>query len=307
MAVNQATVQLEYRRTSPAVRPRHIATKLEFDTSLRQRGRQSHSVNRTDSKMASNKPNTNGLVDDPFKHVDPDIDSMENDARWTVVDQYALKHLHTTDNPWHKAIEHAAQNSAAKGLPDIAASALQGKYLAVQCRIARARNVLEVGSLGAYSTIWMASASPEIRITTLEIDEGRAAIARENIAFAGLNDRIKIVVGAALDVLPQLEKDVQQGKREKFDFTFIDADKANAPGYFDWAVKLSVPHACIIVDNMVRKGLLAAGPSVASDANLLGIKKTLEAVGKDDRVEATLVQTVSEKNYDGFLVAVKKE
>ena len=256
--------------------------------------------------MTSTKDGPNGCSDNIFKDVDPDIDNQESDPRWTAVDHHALKHLHNASNPYYNAIEHAAANSSAKGLPDIAASPLQGKFLAVQCHLLHSRNILEVGSLGAYSTIWMASANPDTKIVTLEISEERAAVARENIRFAKLTDRIEIVVGAALDVLPQLGTDIEQGKRQPFDFTFIDANKSDAPGYFDWAVKLSVPRACIMVDNMVRKGLLAAGNLVERDANLLGIQKTLEAVGKDGRVDATLLQTVSEKNYDGFLLAVKK-
>lgn len=242
----------------------------------------------------------------PYWGLDPDIDAHESDPRWTAVDQYSHSTLYSTSHPYHAGLEHAIQNSTEKGLPDIAVSSSQGQYLAVQCQLIAAKHILEVGSLGAYSTIWMASANPGSKLVTIEIDEGRAAVARENIEFAGLSDRVELIVGAALDVLPRLAEEIAQGTRKKFDFSFIDADKANALPYFDWAVKMSKPRACIYLDNMVRRGLLASEELAKVDGNARGIRRALEGIGSDDRVQAALLQTVSEKNYDGFLLAVVK-
>lgn len=251
-------------------------------------------------------PDTNGASKKLYWGVDPDLDVAETDPRWTAVDEYSFAHLYPSSKPYHAALEHALQNSLDKNLPDIAVSPSQGRFLAVQCQCLGARTILEVGSLAAYSTIWVASASADIQIVSIEIDESRAAVARENIEFAGLSDRVELIVGAALDVLPRLMAEIEQGKRKRFDFSFIDADKANALPYFDWAVKMSVPRACIYVDNMVRKGLLANEELAKDDRNAAGIRRALEGIGKDERVEAALLQTVSDKNYDGFIMAIVK-
>ena len=152
----------------------------------------------------------------------------------------------------------------------------------------------------------MASAAPDIKVVSLEIDPAIAEIARENIRFAGMEGRIEVTVGAALDVLPTLAKDVEEGKREKFDFSFIDADKENAIDYFNWAVKMTRAKGVVYVDNMVRKGLLADVQLAKTDPNVRGIRTAVEGVGKDERVDACILQTVGEKNYDGFLMAVVK-
>jgi predicted O-methyltransferase YrrM len=244
--------------------------------------------------------------DEPHWGVDPNAYVTENNPRWTAVDQYSLPHLHNSSNPHHAAIEHALQTSLDQGLEDISVAPSQGKFLAVQCQLVGAKRILEIGTLGAYSTIWMGSSSPDVQIVSIEIDERTAAIARENIKFAGMEDRIEVVVGSALEVLPRIAKDVEEGKMDRFDFSFIDADKAEALDYFEWAVKLSNKKACIYLDNMVRKGLLADEELAQTDRNVKGIRRAVEGIGKMDSVEAVIIQTVSEKNYDGFLMAVVK-
>ena len=231
---------------------------------------------------------------------------VEQDDRWTAVDAFQVPHLHPKSAPYSDAIDHAFSYSIEKGLEDICVAPSQGKFLSVQCQIIGARHVLEIGTLGAYSTIWMASASPEIKIVTLEIDPDIAQIARDNIRFAGLENRIEVFVGAALDLLPRLAGEIEQGKRERFDFSFIDADKVNALRYFDWAVKMTRPRGVIYVDNMVRKGQLADEERAKTDAAVRGIRTAVEGIGKDTRVDAVILQTVGEKNYDGFLMAVLK-
>ena len=232
--------------------------------------------------------------------------AMEHDPRWTAVDAYQFSHLFPESRPYHAALVRAQSNSIAHGLRDISVSPSQGRYLAIQCQLIGAKYVLEMGTLGAYSTIWMASADPSIKVTTIEIDPRTAEIARENIRFAGLEGRVDVILGAALDVLPRLMEEVDQGRRPRFDFSFVDADKENALMYFDWAVKLSRARAAIYVDNVVRKGLLADMEAAKMDTRVQGVRKAVEGVGRDERVNAVVVQTVGEKNYDGFLLAIVK-
>ena len=235
----------------------------------------------------------------------------EQDPRVTAVDAYASLHLLSSAKPINKALEHALQNSVNKGLPDIACYPMQGKFLAVQCRIAGAKNVLEIGTLGGYSSIWFASAGSDVHVTSVEVDPKHREVAMENIAFAGLSNRIEVVLGAGLDVLPKLAREITEGKRKKFDFVFIDADKENNWEYFDLVVPMVRERTCIYVDNVVRKGKLASAEAAEEaaakgDLRIRGCRKLVENVGKDDRVEALVLQTVSEKNYDGFLMAVVK-
>lgn len=230
----------------------------------------------------------------------------EHEPRWTAVDEFAVPHLHPPTRPFHDVIAHAYTNSREKGLDDISVARSQGKFLSVQCQIINAKHVLEIGTLGAFSTIWMASSSPDVKVTTIEIEPKIAEIARENIRFANLEDRIEVIVGAGLDVLPRLAEEIEQNKRERFDFAFIDADKENAWPYFDWAVKMTVPRGVVYVDNVVRKGQLADAELAKRDSIVAGIRRVVEEVGKDLRVDAVVLQTVGEKNYDGFLMAVVK-
>ena len=243
-------------------------------------------------------------------HIFTNID-FEQDPRASAVDAYTASHLLPSAEPINKALEHALQNSIDKGLPDIACYPMQGKFLAVQCRIAGAKNVLEIGTLGGYSSIWFASAGPDVHVTSVEINASRREVAMENIAAAGLSDRIDVILGAGLDVLPKLAREVEEGKRDKFDFVFIDADKENNWAYFSAVVPMVKARTCIYVDNVVRKGTLASAEAAKEaadkgDFRIDGCRRLVENVGKDDRVEASVLQTVSEKNYDGFLMAVVK-
>jgi predicted O-methyltransferase YrrM len=230
--------------------------------------------------------------------------SYERDARWTAVDEYAFSHLHTSKSiPSTSALDHTLSTSEKEGLPDIAVSPSQGKYLQLQARLIRAKNILEVGTLGGYSTIWLANASPDVKVTSIEVDEHHAKVARSNVENAGVANRIDIRLGPGMEVLPQLAEEVKVGMRDKFQFVFIDADKENNWNYVDIALGMCEPGACIIVDNVVRKGQLA---NDVDDPRIVGARKVVENIGKDDRLEGVVVQTVGDKNYDGFLFAVVK-
>ncbi|KAF2756219.1 O-methyltransferase [Pseudovirgaria hyperparasitica] len=229
----------------------------------------------------------------------------EKDPRWTAVDEYVNANL-LADAKLNGALEEALKRTRAQRLPDIAVSAAQGKFLQLQCKLIGARNVLEVGTLGGYSSIFLAATSPEIRVVTVEVNEHHAAVARENIAAAGYADRVEVIVGAGRDVLPELLANVNAGKREKFDFVFIDADKPNNWFYFDTAVKMCRPRAQIIVDNVIRGGRLA-NPEAFEDPSVAGSREVIEKVGRDPRVDAVALQTVGEKSYDGMLITVVKD
>jgi predicted O-methyltransferase YrrM len=232
------------------------------------------------------------------------MSTYEQDPRWTAVDEYSLSHLHTSKHtPSISALDHALQTSEKEGLPNIAVSASQGKYLQLQARLIRAKNILEVGTLGGYSTIWLANATPDVIVTSVEVDEHHAKVARANIANAGLADRVEVCLGPGINVLPQLAQEIKSGRREKFQFIFIDADKENNWNYVDMAIGMSDPGACIIVDNVVRKGQLA---SPSDDPRIAGARRVVENIGKDDRLEGVVVQTVGDKDYDGFVFAVVK-
>lgn len=231
--------------------------------------------------------------------------SHEHDPRWTAVDHYSLAHLHPTSQttPSNEVLEHALAYSKKQGLPDIAVSPSQGKYLKIQAQLTRAKNILEVGTLGGYSTIWLASAGNDVKVTTVEVDLHHAEVAKANLKHAGVTDRVDIRLGPGVDVLPQIAEEVKQGKRDKFQLVFIDADKANNWNYVDTAVGMSEQGACIIVDNVVRRGLLAED---VDDANVQGARKVVENVGKDPRLDGVVLQMVGEKNYDGFLFIIVK-
>lgn len=191
-------------------------------------------------------------------------------------------------------LDHAIANSRKNGLPAITISALQGQFLAIQCQLIHAKSVLEIGTLGGYSTIWFASTGA--KVTSIEINPKHRDVAKENTA--GL-DGIEIILGSALDVLPKL---AEEGR--KFDLVFIDADWAEQWDYFQWAIKLTRHRGCIYVDNVVREILESGG--VGESESLV------TKVGKDDRVQATLVSTVSSHKQvasemvDGFLLAIVK-
>ena len=232
--------------------------------------------------------------------------SYEQDPRWTATDDYINTNLFPSSHPYHDTLEHALANSQQKGLDDISVSRAQGKYLSVQAQIIGAKNILEVGTLGAFSSIWLASSGPDVKVTSIEINPQTAEVARENIRHAGLEDRIRVHVGAASDVLPGIVDEVKEGKRPRFDFTFIDADKENNLRYFNWAKEASRKGAIVYIDNIVRKGKLADSGLIEKDSGVRGARNAVEAVGKDTTVEAAVLQTVGEKSYDGFLLALVK-
>ena len=215
--------------------------------------------------------------------------------QWTAVDRY-LTDLFVQPDP---ALEAALQASAAAGLPPIHVSPNQGKLLLLLARVQAARNILEIGTLGGYSTVWLARALPgNGRLITLELDEKFAAVARANIARAGLAGVVELRLGRALETLPQLAAE----GRGPFDLIFIDADKATYPDYFRWALKLSRRGSLIIADNIVRKGAVADATS--SDPNVQGVRRFNELLAAEPRVSATAIQTVGSKGYDGFAIAL---
>jgi predicted O-methyltransferase YrrM len=214
---------------------------------------------------------------------------------WSAVDTYICERLGTAD----ATLDFAVQNSIRAELPAISVAPNQGKLLNLLARSIRARRILEIGTLGGYSTIWLARALPQDgQLITLELDPKHAEVARENIAHAKLQDRVEIRVGPALETLPALERQ----SAEPFCLTFIDADKFNIPQYFDWAIKLSRPGGMIIVDNVVRKGALVLESS--TDPNVIGVRRLHELIAKDSRVSATTLQTVGAKGYDGLTFAL---
>ncbi len=222
---------------------------------------------------------------------------------WSAVDQYVNDHLSPSD----PALDAALAASTAGGLPEIQVAANQGKLLYLLARIHRARKILEIGTLGGYSTIWLArgmtadgtaDGNKNARIVTLEFDPKHAAVAASNIARAGFADLVEVRVGRALDTLPIVERD----GLGPFDLIFVDADKPSNPEYFAWALKLSRVGSVIVVDNVVRDGEVVNASS--DDPRVLGVRRMVEMIEREPRVSATAIQTVGSKGYDGFLVAL---
>lgn len=211
-----------------------------------------------------------------------------------AVDQY-LSSLFAPADP---ALDEALAASAAGGLPEIQVSPTQGKLLHLLARLVSARAILEIGTLGGYSAIWMARAlQPGGRLVTLEVDPKHAEVATSNIARAKLSDRVSVRVGRAIDTLPQIEAE----KAGPFDLTFIDADKPSNPDYFEWALKLTRRGGLIIVDNVVREGAVIDAQS--ADANVRGSRRVLERMAAEKRVTATAIQVVGVKGWDGLAIA----
>jgi predicted O-methyltransferase YrrM len=213
------------------------------------------------------------------------------DQIWTNVDKY----LTDLFIPQDAALEAALEASSSAGLQPINVSPLQGKLLYLLAKSHRATNILEIGTLGGYSTIWLGRALPgNGRLTTLEADPKHAEIARANIARADLSGAVEVRLGRAQDTLPRLVAE----QRGPFDLIFIDADKTGYADYFAWSLKLAHRGTLIIADNVIRKGAVADPAS--ADANVQGVRRFQEAVAAEKRVTATGVQTVGSKGYDGF-------
>jgi predicted O-methyltransferase YrrM len=215
--------------------------------------------------------------------------------QWSAVDQYIVERLAPND----EALEAAQKASADAGLPPISVSAAQGKMLSLYATMIGAKRILEIGTLGGYSTLWMGWALPlGGHITTLEADPKHAEVARANIKRAGLENSVDIRVGKALETLPQLyDEDCPP-----FDMFFIDANKDAIPEYFQWALKLGRKGSLIVVDNIVRGGKILDDKS--EDANVQGVRRFYDMLAKEPRVSATAIQTVGSKGYDGFALAV---
>lgn len=215
--------------------------------------------------------------------------------QWTAVDRY-ITDLFVPPDP---ALDAALQASAQAGLPPYNVSPNQGKLLMLLARVQRARTILEIGTLGGYSTIWLARALPaDGRLITLEVDPRHAAVARANIARAGLADVVELRLGRALDRLRQLAAE----GRGPFDLIFIDADKPSNPDYFAWALKLSRRGSLIIADNVVRNGEVVNAAS--GDPSVQGIRRFNELLAAEPRVSATTIQTVGGKGYDGLALVL---
>ena len=214
---------------------------------------------------------------------------------WAAVDRYFGELLAPED----EALAASMEANREAGLPSIDVPALLGQFLALMVRISGSRSVLEIGTLGGYSTIWLARALPAGgRVITLEIDPGRAQIARRNLDRAGVLDRVEIIIGPAIDSLAELAK----GDAEPFDLIFIDADKKSLPEYLDVSLQLSHPGTIIIVDNVVRDGKVLDPAS--TDADIQGVRRMTEMMAANPRLSATAIPTVGARGYDGFAIAV---
>jgi predicted O-methyltransferase YrrM len=213
--------------------------------------------------------------------------------QWTEIDRYTSDLLIPAD-PIQAATLEA---NAAAGLPSIDVTPNQGKLLELLARMQGASTILELGTLGGYSTIWLARALPEGgRVVTLESEPRHAEVASSNIARAGFSDVVDLRVGPALETLPRL---LDEGLGP-FDLIFIDADKKTYPDYFGWALRLSRPGTVIIADNVVRRSGVA--DPATTDPNNLGARRLHELVAAEPRVSATTIQTVGAKGYDGFML-----
>lgn len=214
---------------------------------------------------------------------------------WTSVDNYLLSKLHPGDESLIAAV-HASDEA---GLPAIQVSPMQGKFLYILAKVHNARRILEIGTLGGYSTIWMARALPDDgRLITMEINAKHAEVAKSNVERAGVSHKVEILVGNALELLPELEK----RNDAPFDLAFIDADKVSIPTYFESALRMSRPGSLILVDNVVRDGAVIEENS--EDTSVQGVRALNEMIAASSRVTATVLQTVGIKGYDGLAIAL---
>jgi predicted O-methyltransferase YrrM len=221
--------------------------------------------------------------------------SSMTDDRWSAVDRYVADLLVPPD----RALEAALAANAAAGLPAHDVSPVQGRLLEVLARMRGARRILEIGTLGAYSTIWLARAlAPGGRLVTLEREARYAEVARANLTRAGLAGVVEVRVGPALDTLPRLAAEAGA----PFDVVFVDADKQSAADYVRWALRLTAPGSLVVADNVVRGGALADHDS--DDARVRGVRAMHELLAAEPSVVATTLQTVGTKGYDGFTLAL---
>lgn len=214
---------------------------------------------------------------------------------WSEVDEYFTERWAPSD----PALDAAERDSEIAGLPPIQVTPIQGRLLELLARLQRARTILEIGTLGGYSTIWLGRALPaDGRLITLEADARHAAVATTNIARAGLSEVAEVRVGRALEILPVLATE----GHPPFDLVFIDADRPNNPEYLEWAVKLGRPGTLIVVDNVVRRGQVA--DETSEDPDVRGVREMIDRIAADRRLSATAVQTVGRKGYDGFALVL---
>ncbi|WP_338898515.1 O-methyltransferase [Streptomyces sp. TG1A-60] len=219
---------------------------------------------------------------------------MSESQAWDDVDDYFTTHLSPDDEP----LAAALRDSAAAGLPQVNVTANQGKFLQLLAQIQGARRILEIGTLGGYSTIWLGRALPaDGRLISLEYSARHAEVANRNIARAGLDALVEVRVGPALESLPQLTDE----NPEPFDLVFIDADKANNPHYVEWALRLTRAGSVIVVDNVVRGGRVTDADSAEPD--IRGTRAAIELIATHPKLSGTAIQTVGGKGYDGFALA----
>lgn len=210
---------------------------------------------------------------------------------WTHVDGY----IESTLFPPDPVLADVLAANAAAGLPDIGVSPPQGRLLALLVQMLGARSVLEIGTLGGYSTIWMARAlAPGGRLVSLEAEPAYAEVARRNLARAGMSEVVEVRVGRAIETLPALAAE----RAGPFDLIFIDADKPSNPDYLFWSLRLARPGTLIVCDNVVRDGAVADGAS--DDPRVLGVRRFFDLVAENPRLTTTVIQTVGAKGYDGF-------
>ncbi len=215
--------------------------------------------------------------------------------QWASVDHYIADHLVPPD----PALDAALRGSEAAGLPPINVTPNQGKLLQILARMQGARTILEIGTLGGYSTIWLARALPDDgRLVTLESDPKHAEVARGNLARAGLSEVVDLRLGRALETLPRIAAE----GIGPFDFVFIDADKPSNPDYFEWALKLSRIGSVIVIDNVVRNGAVVDPDN--PDPSVQGVRRLYDRLAAEPGVSATAIQTVGGKGYDGFAIAL---
>ncbi|QKE75692.1 O-methyltransferase [Arthrobacter citreus] len=215
---------------------------------------------------------------------------------WKDVDEYFIDKLIPSD----ATLEGVLKANKEAGIPEIDVSPTQGKLLYLLAKIKGAKNILEIGTLGGYSSIWLARALPETgKVYTLEIEPEYAKIAKKNIENAGCTSKVEVIVGKALETLHSLKE-----KGKSFDLIFIDADKPNNPHYIKWALELANNGALIISDNVVRNGEVIDENS--EDDRVQGVRKFMDILEKEPRIESTAIQTVGTKGYDGFVISIVK-